>query len=156
MWFLFVIVFYFVFLYDTGLSFQLFILSFIGSYLSFYRLVVLITFLTILSILSRTLIPRLLKLMISLSSQVMLHLSKYVARTIFGYLTLSSLQTNELYQLASVAFCLLVAWVRCTSQFFLLTHLNGIWSFYLIKFSTSVICQEILIYCNFTHFQSFY
>lgn len=50
-------------------------------------LVVLITFLTILSILSRTLIPRLLKLMISLSSQ-----------------------TNELYQLASVAFCLLVAW----------------------------------------------
>lgn len=103
------------FLYDTGLSFQLFILSFIGSHVSFYRLVVLITFLTILSILSRTLIPRLLKLMISLSSQVTLHLSKYVARTFFGYLTWSSLQTNELYQLASVAFCLLVAWVRRTS-----------------------------------------
>ncbi|KAH6761710.1 K+ efflux antiporter 4 [Perilla frutescens var. hirtella] len=50
-------------------------------------LVVLVIFLSILSILSRTLIPRLLKLMISLSSQ-----------------------TNELYQLASVAFCLLVAW----------------------------------------------
>ncbi|XP_057968764.1 K(+) efflux antiporter 4-like isoform X2 [Malania oleifera] len=50
-------------------------------------LVVLITFLAILSILSRTCVPWCLKLMISLSSQ-----------------------TNELYQLASVAFCLLVAW----------------------------------------------
>lgn len=50
-------------------------------------LVVLITFLTVLSILSRTCVPWLLKLMISLSSQ-----------------------TNELYQLASVAFCLIVAW----------------------------------------------
>ncbi|EOY30491.1 K+ efflux antiporter 4 isoform 4 [Theobroma cacao] len=51
-------------------------------------LVVLITFLVILTILSRTCVPWFLKLMISLSSQ----------------------QTNELYQLASVAFCLLVAW----------------------------------------------
>ncbi|XP_010656208.1 K(+) efflux antiporter 4 isoform X2 [Vitis vinifera] len=50
-------------------------------------LVVLITFLAILSILSRTCVPWFLKLMVSLSSQ-----------------------TNELYQLASVAFCLLVAW----------------------------------------------
>ncbi|KAL6583516.1 hypothetical protein OROMI_005594 [Orobanche minor] len=50
-------------------------------------LLVLVTFLTILAIMSRTLIPWLLKLMINLSSQ-----------------------TNELYQLASVAFCLLVAW----------------------------------------------
>ncbi|CAK9164414.1 unnamed protein product, partial [Ilex paraguariensis] len=50
-------------------------------------LVILITFLAILSILSRTCVPWFLKLMISLSSQ-----------------------TNELYQLASVAFCLLVAW----------------------------------------------
>ncbi|KAK6126803.1 hypothetical protein DH2020_039451 [Rehmannia glutinosa] len=49
--------------------------------------VVLVTFLAILSILSRTCIPWFLKLMISLSSQ-----------------------TNELYQLAAVAFCLLVAW----------------------------------------------
>ncbi|KAI8022326.1 K(+) efflux antiporter 4 [Camellia lanceoleosa] len=44
-------------------------------------------FLAILSILSRTCVPWFLKLMISLSSQ-----------------------TNELYQLAAVAFCLLVAW----------------------------------------------
>eukprot|EP00268_Persea_americana_P030902 TRINITY_DN2999_c0_g2_i5.p1 TRINITY_DN2999_c0_g2~~TRINITY_DN2999_c0_g2_i5.p1 ORF type:complete len:562 (-),score=105.00 TRINITY_DN2999_c0_g2_i5:729-2414(-) len=50
-------------------------------------MVVLCTFLAILSILSRTCIPWFLKLMISLSAQ-----------------------TNELYQLASVAFCLLVAW----------------------------------------------
>ncbi|KAL4324353.1 hypothetical protein GQ457_11G017340 [Hibiscus cannabinus] len=50
-------------------------------------LVILITFLAILSVLSRTCLPWFLKLMISLSSQ-----------------------TNELYQLASVAFCLLVAW----------------------------------------------
>ncbi|XP_009631200.1 K(+) efflux antiporter 4 [Nicotiana tomentosiformis] len=50
-------------------------------------LVVLLSFLAILSILSRTCVPWFLKLMISLSSQ-----------------------TNELYQLASVAFCLLVAW----------------------------------------------
>ncbi|XP_042486042.1 K(+) efflux antiporter 4 isoform X2 [Macadamia integrifolia] len=50
-------------------------------------LFLLITFLAILSILSRTCLPWFLKLMISLSSQ-----------------------TNELYQLASVAFCLLVAW----------------------------------------------
>ncbi|THF99995.1 hypothetical protein TEA_017533 [Camellia sinensis var. sinensis] len=50
-------------------------------------LVILITFLAILTILSRTCVPWFLKLMISLSSQ-----------------------TNELYQLAAVAFCLLVAW----------------------------------------------
>ncbi|KAG0492157.1 hypothetical protein HPP92_005555 [Vanilla planifolia] len=50
-------------------------------------LVILCTFLTFLSILSRTCVPWFLKLMINLSSQ-----------------------TNELYQLASVAFCLLVAW----------------------------------------------
>ncbi|XP_038695931.1 K(+) efflux antiporter 4-like isoform X2 [Tripterygium wilfordii] len=50
-------------------------------------LMVLMTFLATLTILSRTCIPWFLKLMISLSSQ-----------------------TNELYQLASVAFCLLVAW----------------------------------------------
>ncbi|CAM0910289.1 unnamed protein product [Alopecurus aequalis] len=50
-------------------------------------LVMLISFLAILSILSRTCVPWFLKLMISLSSQ-----------------------TNELYQLAAVAFCLLFAW----------------------------------------------
>ncbi|KAK2385341.1 K(+) efflux antiporter 4 [Trifolium repens] len=50
-------------------------------------LLTLITFLVVLSILSRTCVPWFLKLMISLSSQ-----------------------TNELYQLASVAFCLIVAW----------------------------------------------
>lgn len=50
-------------------------------------LVVLIVFLAVLTIFSRTCVPWFLKLMISLSSQ-----------------------TNELYQLASVAFCLLVAW----------------------------------------------
>ncbi|WOL09093.1 hypothetical protein Cni_G17846 [Canna indica] len=50
-------------------------------------LIVLFTFLAILSILSRTCVPWCLRLMISLSSQ-----------------------TNELYQLAAVAFCLLVAW----------------------------------------------
>ncbi|XP_052182357.1 K(+) efflux antiporter 4-like isoform X7 [Diospyros lotus] len=50
-------------------------------------LVVLIAFLAILSLISRTCVPWFLKLMISLSSQ-----------------------TNELYQLAVVAFCLLVAW----------------------------------------------
>ncbi|XP_047151398.1 K(+) efflux antiporter 4 isoform X2 [Vigna umbellata] len=50
-------------------------------------LVTLIAFLAILTMLSRTCVPWFLKLMISLSSQ-----------------------TNELYQLASVAFCLLVAW----------------------------------------------
>nr|TKR65797.1 K(+) efflux antiporter 6-like isoform X1 [Populus alba] len=50
-------------------------------------LVVLIAFLAVLSILSCTWVPWFLKLMMSLSSQ-----------------------TNELYQLASVAFCLLVAW----------------------------------------------
>ncbi|XP_042501255.1 K(+) efflux antiporter 4-like [Macadamia integrifolia] len=49
-------------------------------------LILLITFLAILSILSRSCVPWFLKLMISVSSQ-----------------------TNELYQLASVAFCLLVA-----------------------------------------------
>ncbi|KAI3709641.1 hypothetical protein L2E82_39407 [Cichorium intybus] len=49
-------------------------------------LVTLVTFLVVLSVLSRTCIPWFLNLMISLSSQ-----------------------TNELYQLASVAFCLIVA-----------------------------------------------
>ncbi|XP_050218103.1 K(+) efflux antiporter 6 [Mercurialis annua] len=50
-------------------------------------LVVLIAFLAVLSIAARTGVPRFLKLMMSLSSE-----------------------TNELYQLASVAFCLLIAW----------------------------------------------
>ncbi|KAG8636140.1 hypothetical protein MANES_16G103200v8 [Manihot esculenta] len=58
-------------------------------------LVLLVTFLVVLTILSRTCVPWFLKLMISLSSQ-----------------------TNELYQLASVAFCLLVAWVSLMSLFF--------------------------------------
>ncbi|XP_031494029.1 K(+) efflux antiporter 4-like [Nymphaea colorata] len=49
--------------------------------------ILLCTFLSILAMLSRTCVPWLFKLMISLSSE-----------------------TNELYQLASVAFCLLVAW----------------------------------------------
>ncbi|XP_065849899.1 K(+) efflux antiporter 4 isoform X2 [Euphorbia lathyris] len=53
-------------------------------------LVLLATFLAVLTILCRTCVPWLLKLMIRLSSQ-----------------------TNELYQLASVAFCLLVAWCSC-------------------------------------------
>ncbi|XP_038986310.1 K(+) efflux antiporter 6-like isoform X3 [Phoenix dactylifera] len=52
-------------------------------------LILLLTFLAVLSILSRTCVPWFLNLMISLSSQS---------------------QTKELYQLASVAFCLLVAW----------------------------------------------
>ncbi|XP_031487856.1 K(+) efflux antiporter 6-like isoform X2 [Nymphaea colorata] len=56
--------------------------------MSMTRLIILLcTFLFILAILSRTCVPWFLKLMISLSSE-----------------------TNELYQLASVAFCLLVAW----------------------------------------------
>ncbi|XP_074328535.1 K(+) efflux antiporter 6-like [Apium graveolens] len=50
-------------------------------------LVTLIAFLIVLAIMSRTCVPWFLKLMMSLSSQ-----------------------TNELYQLAAVAFCLLVAW----------------------------------------------
>nr|GLL17177.1 K(+) efflux antiporter 6-like isoform X1 [Ipomoea trifida] len=55
--------------------------------------VMLFTFLAVLSILSRTCVPWFLKLMVSLSSQ-----------------------TNELYQLAAVAFCLLVAWVCVSSH----------------------------------------
>ncbi|KAI3932068.1 hypothetical protein MKW92_027063 [Papaver armeniacum] len=58
-------------------------------------LVTLITFLAILSILCRTCVPWFLKLMISLSSQ-----------------------TNELYQLAAVAFCLVVAWIEPIRNFF--------------------------------------
>ncbi|XP_077210728.1 K(+) efflux antiporter 4-like isoform X1 [Tasmannia lanceolata] len=60
-------------------------------------LVLLCTFLAILSILCRTCVPWFLKLMISLSSQG-------------SYSLAFSMQTNELYQLAAVAFCLLVAW----------------------------------------------
>uniref|UniRef100_A0A2P2M720 K+ efflux antiporter family protein n=1 Tax=Rhizophora mucronata TaxID=61149 RepID=A0A2P2M720_RHIMU len=60
-------------------------------------LMMLIAFLAVLSILSHTWVPWFLKLMMSLSSQ-----------------------TNELYQLASVAFCLLVAWV-CSSSIFLIS-----------------------------------
>ncbi|GJM98168.1 hypothetical protein PR202_ga15153 [Eleusine coracana subsp. coracana] len=66
-------------------------------------LVVLITFLAILSILSRTGVPWFLKLMISLSSQ-----------------------TNELYQLAAVAFCLLFAWIEPIRNFFAALFLASI------------------------------
>ncbi|XP_073116600.1 K(+) efflux antiporter 6 isoform X2 [Elaeis guineensis] len=52
-------------------------------------LIVLLMFLAVLSVLSRTFVPWFLKLMTGLSTQT---------------------QTGELYQLASVAFCLLVAW----------------------------------------------
>ncbi|XP_038695933.1 K(+) efflux antiporter 4-like isoform X4 [Tripterygium wilfordii] len=77
-------------------------------------LMVLMTFLATLTILSRTCIPWFLKLMISLSSQ-----------------------TNELYQLASVAFCLLVAWVEPIRNFFaalflasigMLIHVHFLWN----------------------------
>ncbi|XP_058067744.1 K(+) efflux antiporter 4-like isoform X5 [Magnolia sinica] len=77
-------------------------------------MVVLCTFLAILSILSRMCVPWFLKLMISLSSQ-----------------------TNELYQLASVAFCLVVAWVEPIRNFFsalflasigMLIHVQFLWN----------------------------
>ncbi|XVF35348.1 hypothetical protein REPUB_Repub18cG0137900 [Reevesia pubescens] len=77
-------------------------------------LVMLVAFLAVLSILSRTCLPWLLKLMISLSSQ-----------------------TNELYQLASVAFCLLVAWIEPVRNFFaalflasigMLIHVHFLWN----------------------------
>eukprot|EP00258_Populus_trichocarpa_P030542 XP_024446561.1 K(+) efflux antiporter 6 isoform X5 [Populus trichocarpa] len=77
-------------------------------------LVVLIAFLAVLSILSCTWVPWFLKLMMSLSSQ-----------------------TNELYQLASVAFCLLVAWIEPIRNFFaalflasigMLIHVHFLWS----------------------------
>ncbi|XP_016753225.1 K(+) efflux antiporter 6 isoform X2 [Gossypium hirsutum] len=77
-------------------------------------LVMLATFLGVLSILSRTGLPWLLKLMISLSSQ-----------------------TDELYQLASVAFCLLVAWIEPIRNFFaalflasigMLIHVHFLWN----------------------------
>ncbi|XP_058189114.1 K(+) efflux antiporter 6 isoform X2 [Rhododendron vialii] len=79
-------------------------------------LVVLIAFLAILSILSRTCVPWFLKLMINLSK---------------------SSQTNELYQLASVAFCLLVAWVEPIRNLFaalflasigMLIHVHFLWN----------------------------
>ncbi|XP_059274925.1 K(+) efflux antiporter 6-like isoform X3 [Lycium ferocissimum] len=77
-------------------------------------LVMLLLFLAFLSILSRKCVPWFLKLMISLSSQ-----------------------TNELYQLASVAFCLLVAWVEPIRNFFaalflasigMLIHVHFLWN----------------------------
>ncbi|CAN4084988.1 unnamed protein product [Withania somnifera] len=77
-------------------------------------LVVLVTFLTSLSVLCRTCVPWFLRLMIGLSSQ-----------------------TNELYQLASVAFCLLVAWVEPIRNFFaalflasigMLIHVHFLWN----------------------------
>ncbi|KAK4388756.1 K(+) efflux antiporter 4 [Sesamum angolense] len=77
-------------------------------------LVVLIAFLAVLSILSRTCVPWFLKLMISLSSQKEILLMASLSK-LFQLFKLTVdidllLQTNELYQLASVAFCLLVAW----------------------------------------------
>jgi hypothetical protein len=90
------------------------------------RLVVLITFLTILSILSRTGVPWFLKLMISLSSQVKFDfirkqctflsnlsfdLVEHSYQQSYVLVALHVTQTNELYQLAAVAFCLLFAWV---------------------------------------------
>ncbi|XP_010918670.1 K(+) efflux antiporter 4 isoform X2 [Elaeis guineensis] len=77
-------------------------------------LIVLFTFLAVLSIVSRKCMPWFLKLMISLSSQ-----------------------TNELYQLASVAFCLLVAWIEPIRNFFaalflasigMLIHVHFLWN----------------------------
>ena len=101
------------------------------------RLVTLITFLAVLSILSRTCIPWFLKLMISLSSQVCIFFSQKIELCVcvcvcvcgarvrawslndllwfVCLIKILPLQTNELYQLASVAFCLLVAWVCFTS-----------------------------------------
>ncbi|XP_038986313.1 K(+) efflux antiporter 6-like isoform X6 [Phoenix dactylifera] len=79
-------------------------------------LILLLTFLAVLSILSRTCVPWFLNLMISLSSQS---------------------QTKELYQLASVAFCLLVAWIEPIRNFFaalflasigMLIHVHFLWN----------------------------
>nr|KYP72262.1 Transmembrane and coiled-coil domain-containing protein 3 [Cajanus cajan] len=77
-------------------------------------LVTLIAFLSVLSILSRTCLPWLLKLMISLSSQF--NLWKWLLLFFFSIIRARmgefkiEICTNELYQLASVAFCLIVAW----------------------------------------------
>jgi len=85
-------------------------------------------FLAILSILSRTGVPWFLKLMISLSSQVKINrgakavhifspsncIEFISSRTFFAVIVMFWLlcisQTNELYQLAAIAFCLLFAW----------------------------------------------
>ncbi|KAG5605970.1 hypothetical protein H5410_027462 [Solanum commersonii] len=79
-------------------------------------LVVLLMFLTILSMLCRTCVPWFLRLMIGLSSQVTLPLIECMITVTFvslgdfeSLIYWNNMQTNELYQLASVAFCLLVA-----------------------------------------------
>lgn len=89
------------------------------------------TFLAILSMLSHTCVPWFLKLMMKLSFEVYWLLSNVYVKFFFAWscwichglnmwhihiafnvlTSLSFAQTNELYQLASVAFCLLVAWV---------------------------------------------
>jgi hypothetical protein len=94
-----------------------------------FRLLVLSVYLTAASFMSWSFVPRFLKLMIQLSSQVSFLLSNFfvsyfICMALFEYLPgwvgpLSKhtpyvplvFQTNELYQLAAVAFCLLSAWV---------------------------------------------
>nr|XP_012572153.1 K(+) efflux antiporter 4 isoform X3 [Cicer arietinum] len=78
-------------------------------------LLILMTFLVVLSVLSRTCVPWFLKLMISLSSQVNIDICSVVGSLFLCYFLtvffcIFLVQTNELYQLASVAFCLIVAW----------------------------------------------
>uniref|UniRef100_A0A7N0TUK5 Cation/H+ exchanger transmembrane domain-containing protein n=1 Tax=Kalanchoe fedtschenkoi TaxID=63787 RepID=A0A7N0TUK5_KALFE len=90
-------------------------------------LVILIAFLVALSIFARTCVPWFLKLMISLSSQ-----------------------TNELYQLAAVAFCLLVAW--CSDKLGLSLELGSFAAGVMI--STTDLAQHTLeqvIYGVFTN-----
>ena len=81
--------------------------------LSNFRLLILSIFLTVASLLTWSFVPRFLKLMIQLSSQVSFNDSisfewhPNSCQCFFHYV----MQTNELYQLAAVAFCLLSAWV---------------------------------------------
>ncbi|XP_048609734.1 K(+) efflux antiporter 5 isoform X2 [Brassica napus] len=75
-------------------------------------LLILSIFLTVASLLTWSFVPRFLKLMIQLSSQVSFNDSisfewhPNSCQCFFHYV----MQTNELYQLAAVAFCLLSAW----------------------------------------------
>lgn len=112
-----------------------------GLFFSLYRLVVLVTFLAILSILSRTCIPWFLKLMISLSSQVILCLSKQELAVCLQYLTLVPIIFADKWTLSTSSCSFLPA--CCLGSF----HFSNfvINPSELIKFSaTSVICTEIL------------
>nr|CAB3502158.1 unnamed protein product [Digitaria exilis] len=116
-------------------------------------LLVLSIFIAVTYMMTWSIVPRFLKLMIQLSSQHFLMYLPFSPHYIF----LIYVQTNELYQLASVAFCLLLAWVTTPLIFKLIPvvmHLGILMRWFPTENSMQNEVRFVTSFADFSHMYS--